>query len=392
MNRLKIEFSKDKRLYEIAGKRNCTGCGACASTCPRECIQMVENEEGFPYPLIDHTKCIRCGICLRNCPAEPEDDEKIQAVLAGYSRNPDIQRASSSGGIFTHLAEAVLKKNGIVFGVTMEGDRATTREIENVGDIPGLRGSKYVQSCTEKAYRHVVRYLEEGRWVLFSGTPCQIAGLHSVLKKGYSRLITVDFICHGISSPAVLRKYLSETGKGKQANNISFRDKSNGWRKFSMKVSWADKSVSCVPMTEDIYLQSFLKNLNLRPSCFSCRFRKIHRTSDITLGDLWGSEKIAENWTEDLGYSLIIIQSMRGVEMWNEIKDQVISTPVELSRAMEYNSSLKQSPWDEFSRDLFFKYLPDHDLQYCIDKATKDGPMKRAGRKIWKLLVRKNEK
>ena len=159
-----------------------------------------------------------------------------------------------------------------------------------------------------------------------------------------------------------------------------------------MKVSWADKSVSCVPMTEDIYLQSFLKNLNLRPSCFSCRFRKIHRTNDITLGDLWGSEKIAENWTEDLGYSLIIIQSMRGVEMWNEIKDQVISTPVELSRAMEYNSSLKQSPWDEFSRDLFFKYLPDHDLKYCIDKATKDGPMKRAGRKIWKLLVRKNEK
>ena len=150
---------------------------------PGNVIQMVENEEGFPYPLIDHTKCIRCGICLRNCPAEPEDDEKIQAVLAGYSRNPDIQRASSSGGIFTHLAEAVLKKNGIVFGVTMEGDRATTREIENVGDIPGLRGSKYVQSCTEKAYRHVVRYLEEGRWVLFSGTPCQIAGVAQCFKK-----------------------------------------------------------------------------------------------------------------------------------------------------------------------------------------------------------------
>ena len=130
MSRLKKELLKDKNLYEIAGKRDCTGCGACIAMCPKGCIRFVENEEGFPYPLIDHTKCISCGACVRNCPTEPDDDKKIKAALAGYSRDPEIQRSSSSGGIFSHLAEAVLKKDGVIFGVAMEGNRAVTCEIE----------------------------------------------------------------------------------------------------------------------------------------------------------------------------------------------------------------------------------------------------------------------
>lgn len=386
MSRLKREYSDTKKLYEIASRRNCTGCGACASACPKQCIHMVENEEGFPYPLIDHKTCINCGICLKNCPAEPDDDKKVQAVLAGHSCDPDIQRTSSSGGIFSHLAEAVLKKNGVVFGVRMEGSRAVTCEIDNTEDIRSLRGSKYVQSHAEEAYSRVSEYLREGRWVLFSGTPCQVAGLYSVLKENYSCLITVDFICHGISSPEVLAKYLKETGGGKEASKISFRDKTEGWKKFSMKVSWADETDSRVPLTEDLYLQSFLKNLNLRPSCFSCKFRKIHRISDITLGDLWGAEKIINEWTEDLGYSLIMLQSEKGTELWNQIKDQIVSVPVELSQVALHNASLQTSPWDEYSRELFFRYLPNHDLKYCITKAEKDGIAKRVGRKLWKIL------
>lgn len=388
LSRLKKELLKDKNLYEIAGKRDCTGCGACIAMCPKGCIRFVENEEGFPYPLIDHTKCISCGACVRNCPTEPDDDKKIKAALAGYSRDPEIQRSSSSGGIFSHLAEAVLKKDGVIFGVAMEGNRAVTCEIEKTKELSYLRGSKYVQSYTEESYKHAAKYLEEGRWVLFSGTPCQIAGLYRVLKKNYSRLITVDFICHGISSPKVLRKYLAETGNGKKVSEISFRDKSSGWKKFSMKVNWTDNTVSCAPMTEDLYLQSFLKNLNLRPSCFSCKFRKIHRISDITLGDLWGAEDINENWTEDMGYSVIILQSVKGTEIWEEIKDQIVYIPVEISQVAMHNSSLTQSPWDEYSRNRFFSYLSKHDLQFCIDKAVKGGISKRIGRKLWKLTVK----
>lgn len=391
MSRLRKNSLKDKKLYEIADRRSCTGCGACVSVCPKECIRMEENEEGFLYPLIDHEKCINCGLCFKACPTEPEDDEQIQNVLAGYSRDPEIQKTSSSGGIFSHLAEVILEKDGVVFGVMMEDNRAVTCEISNSKELHYFRGSKYVQSYMGTAYKHAQNYLEEGRWVLFSGTPCQIAGLYSSLRKNYSRLITVDFICHGISSPAVLRKYLRETGNGKKADGIFFRDKSTGWKNFSMKVIWTDGSESCTSMSEDLYLQSFLKNLNLRSSCFSCKFRKIHRMSDITLGDLWGAEEFVENWFEDTGYSMVILQSTKGQELWNEIKDRIISLPIQLSQVAKCNSSLLKSPWDLYSRDLFFRYLPKYELQFCINKAQKNGIKKRVGRKLWKIRESNNE-
>lgn len=385
MSRLREEYSDDKKLYEIAGKRSCTGCGACVCVCPVSCIQMVENKEGFFYPVIDHTQCIGCKKCYKVCPNEPEDDEDVVAVLAGYSYNRDIRLTSSSGGVFTHLAEEVLKRNGVVFGVAMQKSQAVICAVENIEEIPKLRGSKYVQSRVGNAYRQVEKYLKEGRLVLFSGTPCQIAGLYRVLKKEYMRLITVDFVCHGISSPQVLEKYLKERGNGKRISEIVFRDKTEGWNKFSMKIKWEDHTVSRASMEEDLYLQSFLKNLNLRSSCFSCKFRKIHRRSDITLGDLWGADEVVNGWTEDLGYSLILIQSKKGKELLESIKEKIVAVPVELSQVMLHNASLTTSPWDEYSRDLFFKNLKKYDLQRCISKAETNGIKKKAGRKIWKI-------
>ena len=388
MSRLREEYSDDKKLYEIAGKRSCTGCGACVCVCPVGCIQMVENKEGFFYPVIDHTQCIGCKKCYKVCPNEPEDDEDVVAVLAGYSHNRDIRLTSSSGGVFTHLAEEVLKRNGVVFGVAMQKSQAVICAVENIEEIPKLRGSKYVQSRVGNAYRQVEKYLKEGRLVLFSGTPCQIAGLYRVLKKEYMRLITVDFVCHGISSPQVLEKYLKERGNGKRISEIVFRDKTEGWNKFSMKIKWEDHTVSRASMEEDLYLQSFLKNLNLRSSCFSCKFRKIHRRSDITLGDLWGADEVVNGWTEDLGYSLILIQSKKGKELLESIKEKIVAVPVELSQVMLHNASLTTSPWDEYSRDLFFKNLKKYDLQRCISKAETNGIKKKAGRKIWKICNR----
>lgn len=388
MSRLSEEYSDDKKLYEIAGKRSCTGCGACVCVCPVGCIQMVENKEGFFYPVIDHTQCIGCKKCYKVCPNEPEDDEDVVAVLAGYSHNRDIRLTSSSGGVFTHLAEEVLKRNGVVFGAAMQKSQAVVCAVENIEEIPKLRGSKYVQSWVGNAYRQVEKYLKEGRWVLFSGTPCQIAGLYRVLKKEYMRLITVDFVCHGISSPQVLEKYLKERGNGKRISEIVFRDKTEGWNKFSMKIKWEDHTVSRASMEEDLYLQSFLKNLNLRSSCFSCKFRKIHRRSDITLGDLWGADEVVNGWTEDLGYSLILIQSKKGKELLESIKEKIVAVPVELSQVMLHNASLTTSPWDEYSRDLFFKNLKKYDLQRCISKAETNGIKKKAGRKIWKICNR----
>ncbi len=385
MSGLKGKFSGVDRLYEIADKRSCTGCSACACVCPAACIQMRRDKEGFFYPVIDKKRCINCGKCRTYCPGEPEDDGKVRAVLAGYSHSPRIQRESSSGGVFTHLAEEVLKRDGLVFGVEMQGSRASMCSVEKPEELCRLRGSKYVQSWTGNAYSLAKEYLDKGRWVLFSGTPCQIAGLLATLKKKYSRLITVDFVCHGICSPSVLEKYLMECGNGKNARKISFRDKTEGWKNFSMKIEWEDHTISRTSSQNDPYLQSFLKNLNLRSSCFSCKFRKIHRESDITLGDLWGAEKFVEEWTEDQGYSLILLQSQAGEALWKKIEDQVVSVSVELSQVLLHNASLKASPWDEYSRNLFFKGINKYDLEQCMMRAEKNGFKKKAGRKLWKI-------
>ena len=385
MSRLKKEFSDGKGMYEIAGKKQCTGCGACACVCPADCISMVENQEGFSYPVIDKERCIGCGKCRQVCPGEAEDDEKVRAVLAGYSRSPKVRKDSSSGGIFTHLAEEIIRRGGVVFGVEMRGSRAVMCAVEKAEELTRLRGSKYVQGLAGDAYSRAKEYLEEGRWVLFSGTPCQIAGLYAVLNKEYSRLITADFICHGISSPLVLEKYLKEQGQGKEPERISFRDKTEGWKKFSMKVEWEDHTVNRASLEEDLYLQSFLKNLNLRSSCFSCRFRKVHRKSDITLGDLWGAEEIREGWTEDLGYSLVLLQSPKGEALCEKIEKDIVAAPVPLSKVLTHNASMKASPWDEYSRDLFFKMMDRYELKECIRRAEQDGIRKKAGRKLWKI-------
>lgn len=152
-----------------------------------------------------------------------------------------------------------------------------------------------------------------------------------------------------------------------------------------MKVTWEDGTSSRLSLKEDMYLQSFLKNLNIRSSCFSCKFRKIHRKSDITLGDLWGAEKIIDGWQDDKGYSLIIIQSGKGLQLWQTIQEQIVFVEAELPKIIRYNESMLHSPWDEYSRDIFFKKIDKHSLTYSMKNAEKDGLIKKAGRKIWKI-------
>lgn len=385
MIKLKTNFSGKKKLYEIAEKRNCTGCGACAASCPVGCIEMVVNDEGFYYPEIDHLRCIGCNRCLSCCPKEQEDDKKLQGVFAGYSRNEQTREMSSSGGIFSHLAEQILDRKGVVFGTVMENEYATVRAVEQKKELPKLRGSKYVQSAVGNAYLQAEKFLKDGRWVLFTGTPCQIVGLKNYLRCEYDRLITVDFVCHGISSPRVLKKYLEEMGIGKQVSDIIFRDKTEGWKNFSMKVNWSDGSSRRLSLKTDIYLQSFLRNLNIRSSCFNCKLRMIHRKSDITLGDLWGAEEIIDGWKEDKGYSLIMIQSEKGLRLWETIQDYIVSAQTDLPKVIKHNTSIVNSPWDEYSRDIFFKKIHRHSLADSIKDAEKSGLIKKVGRKIWKI-------
>lgn len=392
--------------FEITHHDNCTGCAACATICPASCITMKPDKDGFYYPDIDVKSCISCNMCKRICNTksgnEKEislqkkevDDEKsgwdVQAY-ACYNKDIAARLRASSGGIFELLAKQILKENGVVFGVKMEGLKAVHSYAERVEDLKDLLGSKYMQSEVGDAYKKAKQFLEQGRYVLFSGTPCQIDALNKVLRKKYEKLLMVDFICHGTSSPKVFQRYVRENiGDNKIIKNISFRDKTEGWNCFSMRIESED--VYRKNMYEDIYLKSFLKNMNLRTSCFSCKHRKVDRTSDLTLGDFWGSNEVFEDWKEDIGYSVILIQSKQGKQLFKEIEDSIVFQKVEIEKIIEYNHSIIASPWDEFSRDLFFKYLKKNTLENSIIKVEQNGMQKKILRKWWKICKKIKQK
>ncbi len=362
-------------------KKNCTGCSACAAVCPKKCIVMKEDKEGFSYPSVRQELCISCGLCQEICPSMPVESEELPECYGGYHKDDKIRNVSSSGGIFSLAAKEILHKGGVVFGVIMEDVRAIHRYVETEDDLGRLCGSKYVQSELGKSMEKAKEFLNQGRWVLFCGTPCQVAGLYSFLGKTYEKLFTIDFICHGISSPLIFRKYLQEIHGKREWERISFRDKHSGWKKFGMYLKAKDGYQYQKDLTEDIYMQSFLRNMNLRPSCFQCRFRTVHRMSDWTLGDLWGAEEMVSGWVEDEGYSLILLQSEKGKQMWETVKGDAEVQAVQIDEVIRHNASLIASPWDFYTRDLFFKYATSNTLQKSIELAGKETLLKRIKRK-----------
>ena len=386
MRKQMLNKYSDTKVYKITDKRHCTGCGACANVCPVGCIVMTRDEEGFFYPAINETLCVSCGLCKKVCQISvsvPKEDHQVYAL---YNKEEEARKKASSGGIFELAAKEILKKNGVVFGVKMDGLEAVHTYIEKEEELDLLIGSKYMQSKIGDTYKQAKKFLDRGKNVLYSGTPCQIQALHKVLGKEYENLYTIDFVCHGVSSPKIFNKYISEVLKMDDTiKSICFRDKTEGWSDFSMCIENTSGIKYRKNMHEDIYLQSFLKNLNLRSSCFSCTCRTISRVSDITLGDLWGCSEIFSDWNEEKGYSLAIIQNQKGKQLFQEIKDQVVYRTLEIDKAISYNQSMISSPWDEFSRDLFFRYVRKESLEKSIEKAKQEGLKKKVLRKWWKI-------
>lgn len=371
---------------KLKTKNECTGCGLCANVCPTACIKMDRDLEGFYYPAVEQEKCITCGKCEKFCHSNVLKQNKEVHVYAAYNKTLDRRLKASSGGIFELLAREILNRQGVVFGVKMDGLKAIHTYIERTEDLEPLLGSKYMQSDVGQAYQQVKSFLKQKRWVLFSGTPCQVDALIRFLGEKSPYLLTIDFICHGVSSPKIFEKYINEnhelTGEAKQ---IKFRDKSQGWNCFSMAIRTEDNQLYIKDMHNDVYLQSFLKNMNLRSSCFNCAFRTIERISDLTLGDFWGCENIWEDWRDDKGYSLVFLQSDNGRKFWNSIQSASISREADMEKVLVYNQSMLASPWDQFSRDLFFKMIQKDTIAESIKKVEKDGISKKVKRKWWKI-------
>ena len=349
-------------MVEIRSKQDCCGCRACYNICPHNAISMREDEEGFIYPIIDKEKCVHCGLCQKICPVinakSNENHSKIETIAA-YTKNVKARMCSSSGGIFFELAQKILETKGVVIGAGYdENFNVIHKIIFHKEDLEELQGSKYVQSDTKDTYKETKKLLEDGKRVLYVGTPCQIAGLKAYLKRDYEELYTCDLVCHGVPSPKVWEKYLDENKKKEKIKECYFRNKDKGWNVFSLKIIYENDKYDRKTLDKDKFLQLFLRNYSLRPSCYHCQFSKFPRVADISLGDFWRVENKYTEFKDDKGTSLILINSEKGKQMFNWIKDNLYyRQDCDLEYAIKCNPCICGSVNEPIEREQFFKDL-----------------------------------
>lgn len=334
-------------------KEDCCGCSACLQVCPRKCIEFKEDEAGFRYPYVDNTLCVNCGLCVKVCPMLSEGETTCPTdVYAVKYQNESIRSESSSGGVFTLLAECILNDSGVVFGARFDKDWTVIHDyVETKEDLKYFRGAKYMQSKLDGAYMQAELFLKAGRKVMFTGTPCQIAGLKKYLKREYNNLLTVDFICHGVPSSKVWKLYLSNElknmSKELSIDTISFRAKDSGWHNYSVKLTTVDsrgiRSDLRNIFFNNVYMRLFLSDLILRPSCYKCLSKSGRSGADVTLGDFWGVEKKHSDFDDDKGVSLVLVNSDKGISD-NLRHDDVSFKLISLKEAIEHNNSYVASP------------------------------------------------
>lgn len=373
-----------------ANQAECTGCGACASICPKGAIAMQPDEEGFLYPAVDGKKCVGCDLCEKRCPAGRAQEARKPQVLGAQNRDAQLRRASSSGGVFTALARAWQKKGGVVFGACFD----EALRVEHVGafdeaELSAMRGSKYVQSDASDAIANAAALLERGIPVLFSGTPCQVSGLRARMGKRESDLLlTVDFVCHGVPSPGVFASYLRELENqhGQKVVRYAFRDKRRGWKDFSAVATFEDGTEHVGQQTTEPFLYGFLQNLYLRPSCAQCTaLRGDCHPADITIADLWGMEEVAPGMDDDTGASLVFLNTKRGRQAFDSCRPQLTVFPVGgMQKLLRCNPSIAQAAKPHRKREAFFRRYKKKGFEsaYVMKLLAPPGRLERAAARI----------
>lgn len=345
-------------MINIQNRRECCGCAACVQRCPKQCITMQTDKEGFLYPKVDKEKCIDCGLCEKVCPIINHGEKRTPlAVYAAKNTNEEVRLKSSSGGVFTLLAEPVINGGGVVFGARFNEEWDVVHSYtETIEGLAAFRGSKYLQSNIGDSYKKAEMLLKSGRKVLFSGTPCQIAGLRCYLRKEYENLLTVECVCHGVPSPKVWREYLKEVKANSRATSIQdvcFRDKSTGWKGYSVSYKCKGKQDVYKRYSAQYYdnpfMRAFLGDFILRPSCYSCVAKAGSSGADIALADFWGIEKILPHFDDDWGCNLLIDYSGR---VSYENGCELLAASYE--DAVKYNPAVVCSVYKPLNRDFFF--------------------------------------
>ena len=335
-------------LFET--KENCCACGACLNICPKKAISMREDEHGFLYPEINKDTCIRCGMCKKVCAFQNNEilNSPIKCFAAVSADRAQAEK-SASGGIFAAIATKTLERGGTVFGAAFDDSRRVHHiSVDKQSRLCALQGSKYTQSDTETTYSEVKELLKCGKDVLYSGTPCQIAGLQGFLGKDYENLITVDIVCHGVPNNKMLLDYIAmlEEKHGGSLTSFTFRDKSIGWGiNGSAKIG---KKKITLWASASSYLYYFTRGWIYRENCYKCKYASSHRPADLTLGDFWGIEKQhpdyigKHGWDESKGISLIIANTEKGVLLLEKLGEALELKPTEFDKIAAGNTQLRQ--------------------------------------------------
>ena len=389
-------------MIDIKRKEDCVGCNACVQRCPKHCIAMYSDEQGFLYPKVNLNECIDCHLCEKVCPVINISERRLpEKTFAAWNRNDNIRAKSSSGGVFFALGKRIIEDGGVVFGAKFNDKwEVIHSSTDNVGGLSAFMGSKYVQSHIGNTYKEAEGFLKCGRKVLFSGTPCQITGLRRYLRKDYgSQLLTIDVVCHGVPSPGIWKAYLNTVKQSPntekiselQSNssslhnpivieNISFRDKRLGWENYGIAILYASlkdgSNIESRPLnnnklvkTEELFeryadnpfMQGFLKDLFLRPSCYKCPTKCGRSHSDITIADFWGIRKYHPEIYSTKGVSLLLVNSQFGAEFIDtiDIEHHIVS----YSEAIDGNPAIEKSAtkpkiadsfWNEYRKEGFF--------------------------------------
>ena len=365
-------------MIKLKSKNDCCGCGACKNKCPKHCICMKADSEGFLYPVINSSECINCSLCENVCPIINHNAElkSTNNAYGAYNLDDSIRRISSSGGIFYLLAKKCIECGGVVAGAAFDKNFTLCHQIvSKLEQLDKLLGSKYVQSKTGDIYLKIKCYLDDGVKVLFSGTSCQVEALLSFLGKPYENLTTVDIICHGAPSPLLWEKYklwISNDFNHAKIQKVSFRDKTSSWKRYSVSAKLNNKSIYSKYFYEDPFMRAFLRDYCLRPSCYSCSFKGTDRLSDITLGDFWGVECVVPELDDNKGTSLVITHSEKGEEAFHQVYDDLNVVPINMSLALKYNPSALYSSAKPKCRNQFMQDLQINDFSYVYEKYLKD--------------------
>lgn len=359
-----------EKFIKIYDKDVCFGCTSCMAACPKDAIVMKDDEEGFFYPSVDMNKCINCGICKKKCPALKSNTyNDVSDYYAVQIESTCKRMSSSSGGVFSAIAEYISKIDGVIYGCTFDENFYIVHEREESSNWKRFRVSKYAQSDlhSNNIFFNIKKDLENKKTVLFTGTGCQIHGLKEYLNKvDTSQLVTIDIVCHGVPSPLIWKDYVSyvEGMTSSQINSINFRDKKNaGWH--NSKITFTDKKNSIIlseSQNKNLFFQLFFNHLILRPSCHRCPYANYKRTGEITIGDFWGIEKKYKYFDDDIGTSLVMVNNEKGEKIFNLIKNNLKIIKVKKKETIQPN--LKSPASSNLYRNIFWKDYHKYGLKY----------------------------